>query len=499
MPSSLLYDVFFPGTFSVWTPKNTLFRYDAFFILGIPILAKSRREEILRSLFAQKILHLVGKVVTFHSSKLLLERGNTSEPSTGDAKLFLKAVRFLDSWKCPHAQISRCMLSLADEFRRKGYWEEDTITIVRIWIDNLIAYAYNFPAISNDGFDCQLKFDEISRDQNCRRANVYLPYSLRRSVNMSEEITAMSTRSFQDLASWCAKGNYSEPDCIGKGPNQEELPLANANNSAQRTHVDKVLVIINNHPRKKGIGMLQRLYQPYFGMTIFCGSYSPMEYRDEGEFPGIIHPFNYIHVSHGELLNGYFFHYCLAKVKELRLRNVEGYFFTADDAIFHFWHRLDLNEILFPVWVNEYRVPTIWWPSRYGRRAAKRAVRLLATKYKHHKKVNKVLSCYQEGLIANGHEEEAISHIANDNGRTLSDFFYVPDKRMAYLAEAIEVFFEAGLFVELAMNKLLQTVPHNRFKIRSGHSVEGHAQKCGLLGDLIGLKFLSGHQVLLPE
>ncbi|EPB71132.1 hypothetical protein ANCCEY_09767 [Ancylostoma ceylanicum] len=377
-----------PGTFSVWTPKNTLFRYDAFFILGIPILAKSRR---------------------------------------------------------------------------KGYWEEDTITIVRIWIDNLIAYAYNFPAISNDGFDCQLKFDEISRDQNCRRANVYLPYSLRRSVNMSEEITAMSTRSFQDLASWCAKGNYSEPDCIGKGPNQEELPLANANNSAQRTHVDKVLVIINNHPRKKGIGMLQRLYQPYFGMTIFCGSYSPMEYRDEGEFPGIIHPFNYIHVSHGELLNGYFFHYCLAKVKELRLRNVEGYFFTADDAIFHFWHRLDLNEILFPVWVNEYRVPTIWWPSRYGRRAAKRAVRLLATKYKHHKKVNKVLSCYQEGLIANGHEEEAISHIANDNGRTLSDFFYVPDKRMAYLAEAIEVFFEAGLFVELAMNKLLQTVPHNRF------------------------------------
>ncbi|KIH51603.1 hypothetical protein ANCDUO_18310 [Ancylostoma duodenale] len=141
-----------------------------------------------------------------------------------------------------------------------------------------------------------------------------------------------------------------------------------------------------------------------------------MEYRDEGEFPKKIHPFNYIHVSPGEILQGYFFHYCLAKVKELRLRNVEGYFFTADDAIFHFWHVLDLSEILFPVW-----------------------------------------------LIANDHNEAASSHIASDNGRTLSDFFYVPEKRMAYLAEAIEIFFEAGLFVELAMNKLLQTVPHNRY------------------------------------
>ncbi|RCN38838.1 hypothetical protein ANCCAN_15245 [Ancylostoma caninum] len=85
-----------------------------------------------------------------------------------------------------------------------------------------------------------------------------------------------------------------------------------------------------------------------------------------GEFPKIIHPFNYIHISRGELLQGYFFHYCLAKVKELRLRNVEGYFFTADDAIFHFWHALDLSEILFPVWVNQHRTPSIWWPSRYG-------------------------------------------------------------------------------------------------------------------------------------
>ncbi|KIH54442.1 hypothetical protein ANCDUO_15412 [Ancylostoma duodenale] len=91
----------------------------------------------------------------------------------------------------------------------------------------------------------------------------------------------MRTSAFEDLNNWCAQGNYSEPKCNDKDQHQEELAHANANSSAKRTHFNKVLVIINNHPRKKGIGMLQRLYQPYFGMTIFCGSYSPMEYRDE--------------------------------------------------------------------------------------------------------------------------------------------------------------------------------------------------------------------------
>ncbi|CAJ0606774.1 unnamed protein product [Cylicocyclus nassatus] len=132
------------------------------------------------------------------------------------------------------------------------------------------------------------------------------------------------------------------------------------NNLKESLHI--VLVIIDNHQRKKGIGLLQRLYQPYFGMTIFCGSHNLLEYMDEGEFPKIMSPFNYIHVSQVEMANGRFFHYCLSKVEELNLRNVEGYFFAADDAIFNFWHKLDLSEILFPFAV----LRNGWWPTSYG-------------------------------------------------------------------------------------------------------------------------------------
>ncbi|CAJ0606661.1 unnamed protein product [Cylicocyclus nassatus] len=69
-------------------------------------------------------------------------------------------------------------------------------------------------------------------------------------------------------------------------------------------------------------------------------------------------------------------------------------------------------------------------------------------------------------LIESGFIEDALVHIACDTSKTLSDFFYVPQKRLSYVADVIEVFFEAGMFVELAMIKILQTVPHIRPDLR---------------------------------
>ncbi|KHJ88413.1 hypothetical protein OESDEN_11795 [Oesophagostomum dentatum] len=223
-----------------------------------------------------------------------------------------------------------------------------------------------------------------------------------------------------------------------------------------------VLIIIDNHQRKSGFGLLQRLYQPYFGLTIFCGTWKPDEYKDDGHYPEMLHPFNYIHVSAAELVKGVFMYFCLAKVRELKLRNVKGYFMSGDDVLFQFWHELSLEEILYPTWVIEQRCPSSWWPTRYGRTAAKRASKLLTEKYRNNGKVKQLLECYVEGLSAQGHPKDAAMHIADDNGSTLSDFYYVPQKRLNYLADALEIFFEAELFVEIAMNKLLQTVPYNK-------------------------------------
>lgn len=46
--------------------------------------------------------------------------------------------------------------------------------------------------------------------------------------------------------------------------------------------------------------------------------------RIRGTFPEMIVPFNYIHLSANEISKGYFMHYCLSKVRDMRLQNVQG-------------------------------------------------------------------------------------------------------------------------------------------------------------------------------
>ncbi|VDK55617.1 unnamed protein product [Cylicostephanus goldi] len=111
-------------------------------------------------------------------------------------------------------------------------------------------------------------------------------------------------------------------------------------------------------------------------------------------------PFNYIHVSPVEMSKGVFSYYCLAKVRDLKLRNVRGYFISADDAVFQFWHKLDLEEILYPIWVIEKRYPSAWWLTKYGLKAAQRAKSLFTKKYREDARVRHLWKCYKEGVVA---------------------------------------------------------------------------------------------------
>ncbi|VDL69356.1 unnamed protein product [Nippostrongylus brasiliensis] len=68
-------------------------------------------------------------------------------------------------------------------------------------------------------------------------------------------------------------------------------------------------------------------------------------------------PFNFVELSPEELRRGQRLYYCLAKVKELRLRNVTGYFITADDLIFHVWTEIDLSTTFHPLGIKNVSPP----------------------------------------------------------------------------------------------------------------------------------------------
>ncbi|PIO68767.1 hypothetical protein TELCIR_09430 [Teladorsagia circumcincta] len=108
-------------------------------------------------------------------------------------------------------------------------------------------------------------------------------------------------------------------------PSPKQLMKFHADHNVLRGLRNTVLVITCNYPLNRTLGLLQRLYQPYFALTIFCGSWFPNLYDDDNrEFLKMIRPFNYIHLSSDEMLRGYYAYYCMSKVKDLRLQNIQG-------------------------------------------------------------------------------------------------------------------------------------------------------------------------------
>ncbi|VDM84073.1 unnamed protein product [Strongylus vulgaris] len=139
---------------------------------------------------------------------------------------------------------------------------------------------------------------------------------------------------------------------------------------------------------------------PYFGLVVFCGPWYPKEYDDgDNYFPRILHPFNFIHLTEAEMDRGYRAYYCLAKVKDLHLKNVLGYFVMADDTVFNFWNGINMQLPLHP---TGYDFSSIrgWWITGDipGRNATVAAKELFTQVYKNITWVQTVWQQYQKGV-----------------------------------------------------------------------------------------------------
>ncbi|EPB78243.1 hypothetical protein ANCCEY_02627 [Ancylostoma ceylanicum] len=189
-------------------------------------------------------------------------------------------------------------------------------------------------------------------------------------------------------------------------------------NEALTQKRNTVLIIINNFPWKNNsMGLLERIYGSYFGITIFCGKFMK-NFESDSDFPAITSSFSFIEVYEEELLEGYFLYYCLAKVAEMRLRNVEG---TS---------------------------------------GLERVLELVTKVYKDYPKVQTIWQKYKHGIKENYRNSNTLRYMASANGYAASDLFYVPTAEINYFAGLMELFFEAGVYKGIAVIKFLATVKH---------------------------------------
>ncbi|KAK6753882.1 hypothetical protein RB195_013085 [Necator americanus] len=266
------------GTYSPWNSQNTLFSRRAFFTLYLPITAPSSWvADLIRSYFAQKLLHMIDENVAFYPPNVrrTTKSHDLLAEFEGQRDAFLKSeeiIKFLDSWECIHKEISTCTVLLAVEFSKKGFWGSADAEMIRKWIDHLRSIGYQFPRKSN-----HIKYipREDIRGANCRRANVEFE-----ADGFDEQKSADKLRMFANIDDWCTKTGENYTEFRQKFPSPSKLTLLHANNVVLRNLRKSVLVITNNYPWNHTIGLLQRLYQPFFALTIFCGSWFPEKYHN---------------------------------------------------------------------------------------------------------------------------------------------------------------------------------------------------------------------------
>ncbi|KAL6737604.1 hypothetical protein Aduo_011231 [Ancylostoma duodenale] len=366
-----------------------------------------------------------------------------------------RIVEFLDKWECTQGEVSVCMILLAEEFSRKGFWDKADAELVKDWIHDLQTIGYQFPTRANH---TEYTVREDIRGANCRRANVEFE---RKTSSQTEKKSAEKLKLFGELTDWCEDATSS--DVLQKMLSPRQLAKSHAKNGVLMNLEKSVLVITSNYPWNRTIGVLQKMYQPFFGLTIFCGPWFPETYDDStGEFPQMLHPFNYIHLTPAEMNKGYAAYYCLAKVKELRLRNVLGYYVMADDATFNFWNGINPMKVMHPSG-NLHNRTDGWWTRPVGMEAALAARKLFEQKYKFDPAVQATWQQFDKGLKENNETTGNASQVLTTaDGWCVSDLYYVPSTGLDYYSGLMEIFFEAKLFHEIAISKYLRSVSHER-------------------------------------
>ncbi|PIC25294.1 hypothetical protein B9Z55_018280 [Caenorhabditis nigoni] len=259
---------------------------------------------------------------------------------------------------------------------------------------------------------------------------------------------------------WCNETGY--PDLLKTFPSAQQLLNQHDKSDNLQNDLKSVLVVVNNYPWIYGHGIIQRLYQPYFAAVIFCGSWYPDQIEDHDNYTSIIEPFNFIHMNSVEMRRGYSAYHCLTLAKEMGLTNVQGYFLMADDAIFNIWQKIDYSTVYHLTGVILEESEKFWYFDA-GHLAALNVVKTFETSK--NPKIQNAWQKFENGLEINGNRTLARKEMTSGKGRSYSEFYYIPNSEMEYYATLMRVFFENGLYLEIAVDKFIKSVKYEKFHI----------------------------------
>ncbi|CAJ0598525.1 unnamed protein product [Cylicocyclus nassatus] len=361
-------------------------------------------------------------------------------------------VEFMIRWRCKYTTVVACMLALGKELRYWDYFSDKDYLHLKRWTCKLDQLGYKFPSIHPDE-----KESHRPRYLNCRQAYVNLTFAPVGNATVQDiELAQQKVRYLDDLKEWC--GSALPPNQPLEPVSATKLAVLHSKDVALSEKRDTVLVIINNYPWQRSLGLLQRIHEPYFGLTIYCGTFDTKGLEEEG-YPPTKEAFSFVNVHPEEMVRGVYLYFCLTKVAEMRLRNVKGYFVSADDLVFNFWHEINLDLAYHQIGFRKLK-DIGWYNGTVGTPALERAIKLLTENYREFETVQNLRDEYEEKVRRHQNTTNALDFLISTDAYAASDFFYVPSTEIHFFADLMQIMFEAGVFKAIAVIKFLGAVKH---------------------------------------
>lgn len=128
---------------------NTLFHYDAFWGLMLPVSVSSMASDIMRGYWAQRLLWEIGGLVVVYPPTVHRNDKLEAYPFMEEKDLHINVgqlISFLTSWRSEKNSFYEKVLDLSFSIAEKGFWNENDVKLAAAWIQDLISVGYQQPS-----------------------------------------------------------------------------------------------------------------------------------------------------------------------------------------------------------------------------------------------------------------------------------------------------------------------------------------------------------------
>ncbi|KAG0043384.1 hypothetical protein BGZ83_011470 [Gryganskiella cystojenkinii] len=251
-----------PGTFCPFNSQNTLFSYDAFWGLVLPITVSFRVCDIWRGYWVQRLLWDVDGSLGFTKPTVdqIRNAHNYLADYMDELQIYSetsKFIEFLSSWTSPSTSLETRIMHLMKGMAENKFIGEADVDLAQRWVKDLKSIGYVFPNVT--GYD---------------------PQAVKTSLTEFEEPRLNAQKSRQ-------LSNEALQQCLLEAEVDPAMSSIKITPSGERDHAtarDKfkdILVIVNfNHPTYDAIKPYLFMYESYFPNIKFYGPMVPAHLKD---------------------------------------------------------------------------------------------------------------------------------------------------------------------------------------------------------------------------